>query len=198
MSANLTLKAWDDIDGDTFGTTARTGVASITTGDPFITEQVLSGSVSDDFWYGFFFKATGSGNVVTDLGRIFITGNSSAQTVYLYDCGTSWSNPVTPVSLVTSVSVPASGTNDQYTYASITPQTLTSSNFYVIVTPVTATAVGHGFATVQTTNGNVTLSMGTAAGGSAYSLNSGSTFTFNDNDGNGNVAYGTVNFKSYD
>lgn len=167
------------------------------TGDPFVTSQALSGSQSDGTWVGFYFTATGAGNVVTDLGRVFITGNSTAETVYLYGCGSGL--PPSGCSLMTSVSVPASGVNDEYTYAAVSPQSLTNGNHYIVISSTSATSVSRGFGGVFTVNTGVTLSMGAASlGGSCYSINGGTTFFCNDNSGAGNVAYGSVNFKSYD
>lgn len=150
-------------------------------GTPFVTGQTLGTRRNNggDYSVGFRLLVGGSGITVVALGRWKDTGDSATHTMGLYD------NSFTPI---TSVSVDMSQTADAdgYVYASITPQVLSASTYYRVMTLETS-GVDHFY----DFNTSVTTTAVAIASPCYRSLDGGS----NGDLGANGESYGPVNFK---
>ncbi|HWE95534.1 MAG TPA: RHS repeat-associated core domain-containing protein, partial [Tepidisphaeraceae bacterium] len=116
--------------------TDSSSVASGTTGTDLTTAKTLgtAQNAAASGWYGEQITvATTDDLAVTQLGRIFITGNSSSHTVKIVDAATGLDVPGA------SVSVPTGGTNGQFTFVTLNrPVTLLAGHSYYVVSQETS------------------------------------------------------------
>jgi hypothetical protein len=103
------------------------GVTPVVASSPFLTAASLIGGLRNNYDGPVGMKITvgASPITVTSLGRMFFTGNSASHTVRLTD------NAQTDLA---TASIPITGgVNNAWTYVAITPQTLSASTSYYIM-----------------------------------------------------------------
>jgi RHS repeat-associated protein len=122
-----------------------------------VTTAVTAGTASNTpttGWYGEKFTTGSSAVTVTELGRIFITGNTGSHQIKIVDAatGTDVSGTLVTVSMT-------GGTNGQYMYAALTsPVTLLASHSYYLVSNETHSGdQWYGNTTTVTTTSAVTV-----------------------------------------
>ena len=158
--------------GDTVAGTVNT--------TPFVTGLSSTGAVRNDFTgrVGFRFTVSGADRVITDLGRLVLSGNSQSHTIYLRN-----SSGTTLASTVVNL---LGATVGSYVYGSITPITLTAGVAYWIYSDETNggdTWYDVSGTSLQTTN------IATVQSG-AYEFNGA-----NNNTGGAGSGYVVPNFK---
>lgn len=150
MPTTKTITAADDIDADGTGS-ASTG--ELSPSNPYIT-VMSSATIRSDFTGELGLKIT-VGNtqmVVTDLGRLFLTGNSGTHTVYIRLVSDSTNS-------VASASVNmVGGTNETVVYVSISPVTLlANTSYYIMGVETSGGDSWHDTGTITTTSDATTI-----------------------------------------